>query len=68
MSKTLREQLTACNRLAEMIGVCPEGVEITRPTATAQLKMKDTCILSNVIENFWRTKVTLWPFWEMFLL
>jgi hypothetical protein len=46
-----------------------EDGKITKPTTIAQLKMKDACILCNIIENVLikknnqdRKKEPLWPF------
>jgi hypothetical protein len=41
--------------------------EVIKPTASAQLKMEDTCILCNVIETFWRRKVTKVEKWGPFV-
>jgi hypothetical protein len=53
------QQLTGFNRSAVIIWVVSwrgESREVPRPSTIAQLKIKDGCILDNLIEFFWQNK------------
>jgi hypothetical protein len=41
--------------------------EVAKPTIIARLKMKDACILCNVIKTFWEKKVTKVEKWRPFV-